>query len=657
MMFSCTCSIFKILFHFNNNTTNNIPHRPSEVSPSLPTICPFENKRFPPPKAPNIVERKLQALAEEVDRLIFREMKRSSHKPNLFPKDRKLLKIMKNDDNHYIPSDKGGELVIMTSSQYASLADDHLSDNSTYQRIPNDPTDSQEQMINNLWKKASSKTHLPNSMVKKLITRHSRIGQFYHLPKTHKQNLSVRPIVSGINTPCEKMAWLLHQLLVPFLTDVPAHLENTHQLISKLSSVPAEKMKGKTAISLDVVSLYTNVNAQDSIRITIELLKRKYGDSVWGISIEAFEDILTFILCNNCFHFNGSFFKQIRGLAMGSKISPILAILVMNELESSALFKETLLHPPVFLRYIDDCVVIIDRDADFELILQRLNTTHASIKFELEKVRDDEFLPVLDTAIRLSDNGHLQYKFFVKEANRRLFIHANSSLPESIKRNAIRSEVERAKSLCSQNSWKDHAVQHMQRKFLSNGYTHEKIKQYLRPPRQRNNQSRSFDGCVLKIPFVSDKFNGQIKRIVKKHSLDIRVVTQPSPSLTRLLNKNRRFLQCNKRSCILQEPKTCNARNVVYRATCSVCEQFYIGSTSPPFHNRVAQHLQPSRKTAVSLHALSHSMSAKEIFKFTILSRHPTEIRCRIAEALVIDKLSPPLNGKEEFLDYRPFLI
>lgn len=342
---------------------------------------------------------------------------------------------------------------------------------------------------------------------------------------------------------------------------------------------------------------------------------------------------------------------------MGSKISPILAILVMNELENSAIFKETLLHPPIFLRYIDDCVTVIDQDADFEMILQRLNKIHNSIKFELDKVRENEFLPVLDTAIRLSASGHLQYKFFVKEANRGLFIHANSSLPDSTKRNAIRSEVERAKSLCSQNSWKGHAVQHMRRKFLSNGYTDDKINQYLRPPRQRNNQPRNFDGCVLKIPFISDKFNGHLKRIVRKHSLDIRVVTQTSPSLARLLNKNRRFAQCNRKSCVIKDPNICNARNVVYRAYCSVCDKFYIGSTSPPFHNRVAQHLQPSRKTAVSLHAVSHSLSAKEIFKFTILSRHPTEIRCRIAEALAIEKLSPALNGKEEFLDYRPFLI
>lgn len=180
---------------------------------------------------------------------------------------------MKEDDHHYIPSDKGGEMVIMTSSHYNSLATDHLSDNATYERITSDPTNSQELKINALWKTASSKATLPSSLQKKLVTRHSKIAQFYHLPKTHKLELAIRPIVSSINSPCEKMAWLLHPGLAawPLLAEVPAHLENTHQLLTKLKSIPQEQL-----VSLDVVSLYTNINAQEAITITKELLENKY---------------------------------------------------------------------------------------------------------------------------------------------------------------------------------------------------------------------------------------------------------------------------------------------------------------------------------------------------------------------------------------------
>ena len=88
----------------------------------------------------------------------------------------------------------------------------------------------------------------------------------------------------------------------------------------------------------------------------------------------------------------------------------------------------------------------------------------------------------------------------------------------------------------------------------------------------------------------------------------------------------------------------------------------YVGSTSLPFHNRVAQHLQVNRagklQSVIHIHASSqHHRPAREVFDFKIISRHPTEIRCRIAEALAIKNLSPSLNTKDEFIGYSLFFI
>ena len=624
------------------------------TSPPFPRFCPFEGKRFPPPKATTIVER-IQSLVDAVDRLILREQRHPTHKHNLSLSDRQLLKNMRNDNYHYIPSDKGGEMVILTSTQYNSLSLAHLSDETTYRRITKDPTHSQELEINTLWKNASLKTTLPISLVKKLTTRHSRIAQFYHLPKTHKRELAIRPIVSAINSPCEKMAWLLQQIFQPLLADVPAHLESTHELLSRLKSIPSEHLNGKTMISLDVVSLYTNVDIQEALIIMKNLFLFKYGQSIWGIPMVKIMDILTYILTHNSFHFNGSFFNQVRGLGMGSRISPTVAILVMDHLERSTLFQRTLNQPVTFLRYIDDCVLPIDRNVDCDNLLQELNLLHPSIKFELQQPNQDGFLPVLDTTVRVLENGQLQHKFYVKEANRNLFLHAKSALPDSVKRNAVKEELQRAKSLCSEDSTRRDAEQRMLMKFQANGYNCQQINRYTKNSRRRQQQRRDHS-CIFKVPFISDQFNGQLKRLLKKSSLDIRLVTQPAPSISRQLNKNKRYQNCNLRSCPIQNPAICNATNVVYRATCSVCGQFYIGSTSPPFHKRVAQHCQPSRRTAVHNHATSHQQSTKAIFDFSIVSRHENEIRCRIAEALTITKLSPTLNAKDEYLDYRPFL-
>ncbi len=643
----------------DNNTST--PTLSDEIQPPFPKSCPFEGNRYPPPKANATIERKLQVLSEAIDHLILRERAKPSVRHNLSYSDHLSIKEMKKDNNIYIQSDKGGEMVVMSHSHYKSLALQHLSDATTYEKINKNPTSVQEKTVNELWKCATKNSFLPKRLIKRLVTHHSVIAQFYHLPKTHKRILSIRPIVSNINSPCEKMAWFLQQLLVPFLAEVPAHLNNTYELLSRMKALSPSQLKNKLILSLDVVSLYTNVHAQEALDISSEILKAKYRTSVWGISVDSILNILSFILRANSFHFEGTCYNQKRGLAMGSKISPILAIFVMDRIERSSIFLHTLSSPLMFLRYIDDCVVVLDKNSDLSTLVTRLNSIHVSIKFEMDLPRSDGFLPVLDTSLRISEDGQIEHKFFVKEANKGLFINASSAIPKSIKRNAVQCEFSRAQQLCSTDEHRMEAVKVMTKKFTENGYSTSEITRYRRASAKRNApDKKQFSLCssVLKVPFISDSFNGKLNRIVKKSGLDIRVVAQPARPLSHLLNKIHRLRKCNKLSCTISDESICLSTNVVYKAACSICSNFYIGSTCPPFHERVAQHLQPSRKTSVYLHAKEvHDQEPRQIFNFSIISRHKDKIRCRIAEALSINKLCPNINRKEEFLDFRGFLL
>ena len=94
-------------------------------------------------------------------------------------------------------------------------------------------------------------------------------------------------------------------------------------------------------------------------------------------------DLMLFVLKNNYFHFNGIFYHQKRGLAMGSKLSPVLAILVMDRLEKSSIFQDVLGNPLIFLRYIDDCVLPVAVGCDKDELLRAINLIHPTIKFQL----------------------------------------------------------------------------------------------------------------------------------------------------------------------------------------------------------------------------------------------------------------------------------
>ena len=71
--------------------------------------------------------------------------------------------------------------------------------------------------------------------------------------------------------------------------------------------------------------------------------------------------LLEFVLTNNYFKYDGHHYKQMFGCAMGSAISPVLADLVMEVIEETAI--TTALHPPKWwFRYVNDSHACLKKD-------------------------------------------------------------------------------------------------------------------------------------------------------------------------------------------------------------------------------------------------------------------------------------------------------
>ena len=65
------------------------------------------------------------------------------------------------------------------------------------------------------------------------------------------------------------------------------------------------------------------------------------------MSIKHITSLLEFCLNSTSFVFQGQYYQQIEGAAMGSPLSPIVANIFMENFEKGAL--ETALHPPCLL--------------------------------------------------------------------------------------------------------------------------------------------------------------------------------------------------------------------------------------------------------------------------------------------------------------------
>ena len=97
--------------------------------------------------------------------------------------------------------------------------------------------------------------------------------------------------------------------------------------------------------------------------------------------------LLEFYLKNTYFIFQGRFYEQIEGAAMGSPISPIIANLYMEAFETQAISIAP--HPPsLWRRVVDDTFVLIQK-AQKDSFIEHINSIDEKIQFTMEDSRSD----------------------------------------------------------------------------------------------------------------------------------------------------------------------------------------------------------------------------------------------------------------------------
>lgn len=144
--------------------------------------------------------------------------------------------------------------------------------------------------------------------------------------------------------------------------------------------------------SLDVIALYTNIPKE----LVLQGIEKRWNEIARNtkLSLTQFLYAIEFVLISTCFVFNEQYYEQIFGSPMGSPLSPILADMVMNDLESSC---RLLLDFEIntFYRYVDDVFVIIPREK-LNDILNVFNKYYPRLQFtyELENENSLSFLDV-----------------------------------------------------------------------------------------------------------------------------------------------------------------------------------------------------------------------------------------------------------------------
>ena len=100
-------------------------------------------------------------------------------------------------------------------------------------------------------------------------------------------------------------------------------------------------------VSFDVNSLFTNIPLQETIKLTVDLIKTSYPNL--KMSSDNRTKLFKFAKCQTYFLFNKKFYDQINGEAMGSLLAPVLVNFFIGDNKN---FQRT--PPSYYRRYVDD---------------------------------------------------------------------------------------------------------------------------------------------------------------------------------------------------------------------------------------------------------------------------------------------------------------
>ena len=149
----------------------------------------------------------------------------------------------------------------------------------------------------------------------------------YGLPKIHKNNVPLRPILSCINNYSYKVAKFFIPLLNP-LSIGSYMVRDSFSFVQELLNLNFNSSSVVMA-GFDVTSLFTNIPLDETIDIISNCV---FANAVrfHGLTRCEFRKLLCFAVKNCHFLFNGVLYQQIDGVAMGSPLGPLFANIFLS---------------------------------------------------------------------------------------------------------------------------------------------------------------------------------------------------------------------------------------------------------------------------------------------------------------------------------------
>ena len=357
---------------------------------------------------------------------------------------------------------------------------------------------------------------------------------------------------------------------------------------------------------------------------------------------------------DNLILFNGKYYIQVDGVAMGSPLGPTLANIFLCHWEEIWLEKCPLQFRPLFYRrYVDDTFLLFSSQSHVKKFLRYLNSRHDNMNFTFECETDDK-LPFLDVLVS-REAGQLVTSLYRKPTFSGLYTNFNSFISEKYKSGLIfcllfrifnltvdwtkfHDEVKFLSDIFRKNQYPQHFFDRCTKIFLNRRVTPDSVGKIEK------------EKLIISLPFIGRHSNGIKKKLTafaSSHlSSDFRIcVAWKSSRTLRTFFSFKDKLPLHLRSKIL------------YRFTCDGCNSIYIGKTKRHFLVRAYEHLGLSYKTGnkyaynprisnnttVLNHINQSPQCCGTLDSFDIIGSARNDFLLRIKESLLIKKVKPSL--------------
>ncbi|XP_057294607.1 uncharacterized protein LOC130623133 [Hydractinia symbiolongicarpus] len=402
---------------------------------------------------------------------------------NLSYKESTLLQNLKNNpDLVFKPADKGGSLIIMNKTDYIFKVKSQLQNTKYYKKLPFDPTLQIANDISTFFRFLYSRHRITREVANFLEpTTPPRAPLFYGLPKIHKPNVLLRPIVSANDSPTENISAFLDHICQPVMKSLPSYIKDTKHFFRNILELPPLPPNA-ILVTAYVVSLYTNIPHDEGIKLS----KNKEILPPETPPLNTIKIMMDFVLKQNCFKFMDDYYQQIHGTAMGSKCAPLIRAFTWATMKILPLTTAIMLW-------------------------KRFSMTD-KINF-------------LDTYIQVGKDGKLYSSLYTKPTDTFSLLHYNSFHPTFTKSSVIYSQSLRYRMLINKDDMLNKALKNLEWVLKNRGYPQKLIQENMKKIKNLSqkdllyNDKPKTDNTQMYLVFLThySKDNTTIKKIINKH--------------------------------------------------------------------------------------------------------------------------------------------